>query len=93
MLVVSLCKPVIYKLKILGGGNLNIINQWGNHKKGGVDQILKFQWGGAKGGGGMISDSNLVGRILEETMPIQGKLFKSDEKCFLFYVLFSFLRS
>ena len=33
MLVVSLCKPVICKLKILGVGNLNIINQWGEPRK------------------------------------------------------------
>ena len=34
------------------GGNLNIINQWGNHKKwgGGGDQIFKVQWGEAKKG-------------------------------------------
>ena len=34
VLVVSLCKPVIHKLKILVRGNLNIVNQWGNHRKG-----------------------------------------------------------
>ena len=34
MLVVSLCKPVICKLRILGVGNLNIINQWGEPQKG-----------------------------------------------------------
>ena len=58
VLVVSLCKPVIHKLKILGGGNLNIINQWGNHKKGGGGQTLKFQWGDKRGAWNMISDSN-----------------------------------
>ena len=36
MLVVSLCKPVICKLKSLGAGNLSIINQWGEPQKGGT---------------------------------------------------------
>ena len=35
MLVVSFCKPVVHKLKILGGENLNIMNQWGDHEKEG----------------------------------------------------------
>ena len=48
MLVVSLRKQVIHKLKILGGGNLNIINLWGNRKKG--EPNLKSQNGEAKGG-------------------------------------------
>ena len=48
MLVVSLCKPVICKLKIFGVGNL----VGGTIKR--EDQILKIQWGEAKeevGGG------------------------------------------
>ena len=49
VLMVSLCKSVIQKLKILSGGNLNIISQWGNHKNGG-NQILTFQWTEAKAG-------------------------------------------
>ena len=48
MFVVSLRKTVVCKLKILGVGNLNIINQWGEPQKVG-NQILKFQWGKAKG--------------------------------------------
>ena len=35
VLEVRLCKPAIYKLKILVGGNLNIINQWGAGDGGG----------------------------------------------------------
>ena len=57
MLVVSLCKPVICKLKIFGEGNL----VGGTTKR--EDQILKFQWGDT------IFDPNLVvWKILEETM-------------------------
>ena len=53
------------------GENLNMINQWGNHKKG--DQIFKFQWEKAKGGI-TIFDINLVKeKTLEETM-----VFSSD---------------
>ena len=44
MLAVSLSK-VLHKLKILGGGDLNRINQWGE----------------AKDGGDTIFDSNLAG--------------------------------
>ena len=46
MLEVSLFKSVLHKLKILGGGNLNSVKQWGEPQK----QILKFQWGEAKEG-------------------------------------------
>ena len=49
MLVVCLCKPAIYKLKILGGGNFNIINQSEEPQKRG-NQIFKVHWEGAKGG-------------------------------------------
>ena len=48
VLVVSLCKPVIHNLNFFGG-NLNIINQWGELQKRG-NQILKVQWREAKGG-------------------------------------------
>ena len=41
----------MYKLKILSGGNLNIINQWWKLQKGG-NQIFKVQWEKQKGGGG-----------------------------------------
>ena len=33
MLVTSLCQTVVLKSKVLGGGNLNITNHQGNHKK------------------------------------------------------------
>ena len=67
MLVVSLCKPVICKLKILGVGNLNIINQWGEPQKGRT-KFWNFSRGKQKEGN-TIFDSNLVGwKILEETM-------------------------
>ena len=67
MLEVSLCKPVICKLKILGVGNLNIINQWGEPQKGGT-KFWHF-FGGKQERWNTIFDSNLVGwKILEETM-------------------------
>ena len=52
------------------GENLNNINQWGNHKKGGGEGGGNFEIsvGGSKNGGDTIFDSNLVGGILEETM-------------------------
>ena len=50
VLVVTLCKPVVYKLKILMEENLNIINQWGKPQKREGRQILIFQWGEAKEG-------------------------------------------
>ena len=42
VLEVCLCEPAMYKLNILGGENLNIINECGNHKKGG-NQIFEIQ--------------------------------------------------
>ena len=51
MLVVSLCKPVIHKLKILSGGKLEYYKSMREPQKGG-NQTLKFQWGEAEGGGG-----------------------------------------
>ena len=50
MLVVSFCKPVIRKLKMLGGGKLEYYKSMGGTTKRG-NQILRFQWGEAKGGG------------------------------------------
>ena len=64
MLVVSLCKPVTHKLKMLGGGELEHYKSMGGTTKRG-DKILEFQWGGW---GGMTFYSNLVGGILEENM-------------------------
>ena len=65
MLVVSLCKPVIHKFKILGGGNLNIINQWEELQKGGGPNfdILVGEAKKKGGGEGVVSaifDSNLM---------------------------------
>ena len=66
VLVVSLCKPVIQKSKLLAGGNLKNINQLGEPQKVGK-QMLKFQ-------GDKSLDSNLVGaggrEILEETVSV-----------------------
>ena len=45
MLVVSLCKPVTHKLKMLGGGELEHYKSMGGTTKRG-DKILEFQWGG-----------------------------------------------
>ena len=45
MLVVSLCKPVTHKLKMLGGGELEHYKSMGGTTKRG-DQILEFQWEG-----------------------------------------------
>ena len=42
VLVFSLCKPVIHKVKILGGGKLEYYKSMGGPQKGG-GQILKFQ--------------------------------------------------
>ena len=63
MLEVRSCNPAMYKLKILSGGNLNIINQWWKLQKGG-NQIFKVQWEKQKGGGDIIFDLNLVGEKL-----------------------------
>ena len=50
------------------GGNLNIINQWGEPKKEGENQIVKVQKGEAKGGITIFDLNLLVGKTLEETM-------------------------
>ena len=65
MLVLSFCKPVIHKLKILGGGKLEYYKSMGG--------------GGGGGGGGKIFDSNSLGEnTLEETA---FWTFLSDKKC------------
>ena len=56
MLEVRLCKPAIYKLKFLGGGEFG-----GNCKKQGGTKFLKFSLRGRKKGGDTIFDLNLVG--------------------------------
>ena len=66
MLVLSFCKPVIHKLKILGGEKLEYYKSMGEGvPQNGGNQSLKFQWGR---GGGKIFDSNSLGEnTLEET--------------------------
>ena len=52
VLVVRLCKPVVYKLKMLDIGKLEYYKSMERTtKKGRGQQILKFQWGKAKDGG------------------------------------------
>ena len=70
MLEVRLCKPAIYKLKILGRGKFEYYKSMGENTKREGNQIFKIQWGKAKGrAGGMIFYLNLVwGKTLEETM-------------------------
>ena len=60
VLVVSFCKPVIHKLKVLGGRKLEYYKSMGGPQESGGNQILQFQWGEAKGRN-TIFDSNLVG--------------------------------
>ena len=50
MLEVGLCKPAVYKLKILGGGKFEYYKSMGGTTKMGGDQIFKVQWGETKGG-------------------------------------------
>ena len=59
MLVVSLCKPVIHKFKLLAGVKPEYYKSMGETTKRG-DQILKFQWG-SKRGRGMQFSTHLVG--------------------------------
>ena len=70
VLVVSSCKPVIHKLKILCGGNWNVENQWGEPQKGGGGTFWNFSGGSKRGD--TIFDSNLVGGTLEGTMHNEG---------------------
>ena len=49
VLVVTLCKPVVYKVKILMEENLNIINQWGKPQKREGASNLDISVGGSKG--------------------------------------------
>ena len=70
VLVVSLCKPVIQKLKILDGGKLEYYKSMGGTtKKGGKN--FEISVGISKRGLKTIFDSNFVGSgggVLEETM-------------------------
>ena len=67
MLVVSLCKPVICKSKILGVGNLNYKSMRGTTKRRAPN--FEISVGESKRGGNTIFYSNLVGwKILEKTM-------------------------
>ena len=66
MLVVSLCRPVIHKLKPLGRGNWNILNQWAEATKRG-EPNFKISVEGSRIGERnliMVFDSNLVGESL-----------------------------
>ena len=67
MLVVSLCKPVIRKLKILGGGKLGYYRSMGGTTKRRGEPNFEISVGERKRGNTLF-DSNLAGGILEETM-------------------------
>ena len=70
MLEVRLCKPAIYKLKILGRGKFEYYKSMGEVQKGRGTKFLKFS-GGKQKAGGMIFYLNLVwGKTLEETIVI-----------------------
>ena len=69
MLVVHLCKPAIYKLKILGGGEFEYYKSNGGTTKKVGEPNFGSPVEAKGGGGGHNFDSNLVGRkTLEETM-------------------------
>ena len=70
MIVVSLCKPVIHKLKSLGRGKLEYYKSLGEPQKGG-SQISQVQWGGKQkqGGGATIFYSNLAGGNYAFSLP------------------------
>ena len=44
-----MCKPAVYKLKILGWGKFESYKSMGGTTKRGGDHIFKVQWGEAKG--------------------------------------------
>ena len=68
MLEVRLCKPAVYKLKILVKGKFEYYKAMEGTKTKGGTKSLKFS-GGKKSGGSTIFDLNLVvGKALEETM-------------------------
>ena len=81
MLDVRLCKPAIYKLKILGRGKFEYYKLIGGggrgrgNKKEGGTKFLKFSGGGTKGGGHdfWLKFSGGGGETVEETM--SGKYF------------------
>ena len=55
VLDVRLCKPAIYKLKILGKGKFEYYKLIGGggdgwEQKGGAKQVFKIHWGGIKRG-------------------------------------------
>ena len=75
LLLVSFCKPVVHKVKMLGGrggrGNLNIINQLGQPQKKGVGgtKFWNFRGDEAKLGETRFLIQIYWGkRILKETM-------------------------
>ena len=77
VLEVRLCKPSIYKLRILGGGKFEYYKSMGGTTKKGGNK----QWGEAKGGGGggvHNLDLNLVGwgGTLEETTSFRAQILE-----------------
>ena len=77
VLEVRLCKPSIYKLRILGGGKFEYYKSMGGTTKKGGNK----QWGEAKGGGGRgvhNLDLNLVGwgGTLEETTSFRAQILE-----------------
>ena len=68
VLLASLCKPVIHKLNILGGGKLQYHKPMRETTKKGWGANFEISVGGTKEGNS-IFDSNLLGvNILEEAM-------------------------
>ena len=67
MLVVSLCKPVIQKLKVLDGGKLEYYKSVGEPQKRVGEPKCEISVKEAKRGD-MIFDSNLVGEKSRKTL-------------------------
>ena len=75
MLEVVCANQLYISWKFWVGGNLNIINQWGEPQKEEGNQIFKVQWGGGgeQKGGITIFDLNFLNLVvgtLEETMTV-----------------------
>ena len=62
VLMVSLCKPVMHKLKILVGGKLEYYKSIGGTGKRGRESNFEISVGGCKKGWTRFFDSNLVGQ-------------------------------
>ena len=76
VLEVRLCKPSIYKLRILGGGKFEYYKSMGGTTKKGGNK----QWGEAKGGGEGGAQFGLkfseVGGTLEETTSFRAQILE-----------------